>query len=275
MSVTVWRQNQNRITSVKFFLGDNFMKKSVLFTLLSILTFVFSVSGQNNEYSSSRLNNSASQLKRLTVDLADRTSGRLQANSITRADIEEAFLASQFDASAGLFEQMIGNNRRAAELRDAAVFLNDLARRVPNYGANSYLWRDVQTSVNDINRELGNPTGNNSGGNNSGNNNNSNSIIGRAFWRGTVDDKAQLVIQNQSLRVQTVSGRSYPDGTYSFTAALPSRKVSVGVNKQKGRGSVRVLQQPSRENDFTTVIEIYDEGSGAKEYQLEIFWQKD
>ena len=255
------------------------MKKSVLFTLLSILTFVFSVSGQNTEYSSSRLNNSASQLKRLTVDLADRTSGRLQANSITRADIEEAFLASQFDASAGLFEQMIGDNRRAAELRDAAVFLNDLARRVPNYGANSYLWRDVQTSVNDINRELGNPNGNNSGGNNSGinsgNNNNSNSIIGRAFWRGTVDDKVQLVIQNQSMRVQTVSGRSYPDGTSSFTAALPSRKVSVGVNKQKGRGSVRVLQQPSRENDFTTVVEIYDEGSGAKEYQLEIFWQKD
>ena len=255
------------------------MKKSVLFTLLSILTFVFSVSGQNTEYSSSRLNNSASQLKRLTVDLADRTSGRLQANSITRADIEEAFLASQFDASAGLFAQMISDNRRAAELRDASVFLNDLARRVPNYGANSYLWRDVQTSVNDINRELGNPNGNNSGGNNSGNNsgnnNNSNSIIGRAFWRGTVDDKVQLVIQNQSMRVQTVSGRSYPDGTSSFTAALPTRKVAVGVNKQKGRGSVRVLQQPSRENDFTTVIEIYDEGSGAKEYQLEIFWQKD
>ncbi|MGI8885179.1 MAG: hypothetical protein ACR2IA_13145, partial [Pyrinomonadaceae bacterium] len=141
------------------------------------------------------------------------------------------------------------------------------------------LWRDVQTSVNEINRELGNPNGNNSGGNNSGINsginNNSNSIIGRAFWRGTVDDKVQLVIHNQSMRVQTVSGRSYPDGTSSFTAALPTRKVAVGVNKQKGRGSVRVLQQPSRENDFTTVIEIYDEGSGAKEYQLEIFWQKD
>ncbi|HEY0658078.1 MAG TPA: hypothetical protein VGD05_06375, partial [Pyrinomonadaceae bacterium] len=209
--------------------------------------------------------------KRLTVDLAGRTSGRLQANSITRADIEEAFLASQFDASVGLFAQMLGDNRRVAELRDAAVFLNDLARRVPNYGSNSYLWRDVQTSVNDINRELGNSTGNPDGGNNS----NSNSIIGRAFWRGMVDDKVRLVIQNQSVRVQTVSGRSHPDGIYNFTAALPSRKVSVGVNKQRGRGSVRVLQQPSRENDFTSVIEIYDEGSGAKEYQLEIFWQRD
>lgn len=248
------------------------MKKSILFTLLSISVFVFSVSAQNAEYSASRLNNSADRLKRLTVDLADKTSNRLQANSITRADIEEAFLASQFDASVNLFAQMLGDNRRAAELRDAAVFLNDLARRVPNFGANSYLWRDVQTSVNDINRELGNSTGNSDGG---GNNNNSNSIIGRAFWRGMVDDKVQLVIQNQSVRVQTVSGRSHPDGTYNFTAPLPTRKVTVGVNKQRGRGSVRVLQQPSRENDFTSVIEIYDEGSGAKEYQLEIFWQRD
>ena len=241
--------------------------------MLSFLVLSFSVSAQNAEFNSSRLNNSTTRLKQLTLDLSDRTSERLRGNSITRADIEEAFLATQFDATANLFEQMIGDNRRAAELRDAAVFLNDLARRVPTYGSNSYLWRDVQTSVNEINRELGNSNGNN-GGNNNGNNN-SNSIIGRAFWRGTVDDKVQLVIQNQSMRVQTVSGRGYPDGTYSFTAALPNRKVTVGVNKQKGRGSIRVLQQPSRENDFTTVIEIYDEGSGAKEYQLEIFWQKD
>ncbi|MDQ3132525.1 MAG: hypothetical protein M3Q99_17400 [Acidobacteriota bacterium] len=254
------------------------MKKSILFTLLSILVLSFSVSAQNAEFNSSRLNNSTNRLKQLTLDLSDRTSERLRGNSITRADIEEAFLATQLDASANLFERMIGDNRRIAELRDAAVFLNDLARRIPTYGANSYLWRDVQTSVNEINRELGNRNGNNGGnnsGNNNGNNNNSNSIIGRAFWRGTVDDKVQLVIQNQTMRVQTVSGKSYPDGTSSFTAALPTRKVAVGVNKQKGRGNVRVLQQPSRENDFTSVIEIYDEGSGAKEYQLEIFWQKD
>jgi hypothetical protein len=259
------------------------MKKSILCALLSILAFGFSVSGQNADYYSSRLDTYANQLKRHTVDLTDRTSERLKGNSIIRADIEEAFLASQLDASAGLFAQMVNANRRASELRDAAIFLTDLARRAPSYGSNSYLWRNAQNSVNDINRELGNSTGSNNSGNNSGNNNgnnngnngNSNSIIGRAFWRGTVDDKVQLVIKDQSLRVQTVSGRSHPEGTYSFTAALPTRKVTVDVNKQKGRGSVRVLQQPSRDNDFTTVIEIYDEGGGAKEYQLEIFWQRD
>ncbi|HEX8287574.1 MAG TPA: hypothetical protein VF556_06260 [Pyrinomonadaceae bacterium] len=249
------------------------MRKTILLTLFVIITFSFTAFGQNAEYASSRLNNYSNQLKRRTVDLADRTTRRLNGYSVTRADIEEAFLASQMDASAGLFAQMISDNRRASELRDAAFFLNDLARRAPNYGSNSYLWRDVQNSLNDISRELGNSPGN--GGNNGGNNGNNQQIIGRVYWRGTVDDRVQLVIRDQNLRVQTISGRSYPDGNYNFTAALPSRRVSVDVNKQKGRGNVRVIQQPSRDNDFTTVVEITDEGNGAKEYELEIFWRRD
>jgi len=49
--------------------------------------------------------------------------------------------------------------------------------------------------------------------------------------------------------------------------------VEVSVNKLSGRGTVRVLQQPSRANDFTAVIEIYDTGGGAQEYRLEIVWR--
>lgn len=250
------------------------MKKPVILTLFLITAFSFSAFGQNAEYASSRLNNFSNQLKRKTVDLADRTTRRLNGYSVTRADIEEAFLASQMDASAGLFGQMISDNRRASELRDAVIFLNDLARRAPNYGSNGYLWRDVQNSLNDINRELGNSPGN-GGNNNGGNNGNNQQITGRVYWRGTVDDRVQLFIRDQNLRVQTISGRSYPDGNYNFTAALPSRRVSVDVNKQRGRGNVRVIQQPSRDNDFTTVVEISDEGSGAREYELEIYWRRD
>jgi hypothetical protein len=253
------------------------MKKTFLFTLLSILAFSFSAFAQQAEYASSRLTNYVNQLKRQTVDLADRTSANLRrGQSANRADIEEAFLASQLDASAGLFDQMVRDNRRAAELRDAAAVLNDLARRAPNYGSNNFLWRDAQRSINDINRELGNGGGGNTGGNDGGNDGgNQQPVVGRVFWRGTVDDRIQLIIRDQTLRVQTVSGRPYPDGTTSFTAPLPDRRVSVDVNKQKGRGNVRVLQQPRRDNDFTTVIEVSDTDGGAREYQLEIFWRRD
>jgi hypothetical protein len=170
---------------------------------------------------------------------------------------------------------MTRDNRRAAELRDAAVLLFDLARRAPSYGSSSFLWRDIQKSIADINRELGN-SGGNTGGNNGGNTGgNDGTIVGRAFWRGTVDDRVQIRLQDRDLRVETLSGRPYPDGTFSFTSALPNRRVTVEVNKQKGRGNVRVIQQPSRENNFTTVIEVADTEGGAKEYQLEIFWRRD
>ena len=257
------------------------MKKSVLFVslfiLFSIFCFVSPAKAQNDEFYSSRLGSSVAQLKRRTVDLVDRTSQNLRRRqTANRSEIEEAFLAAQIDATAGLFDQMTRDNRRAAELRDAAALLSDLSRRAPSYGSSSFLWRDIQKSIADINRELGNSGGNN-GGNNNGNTggNDDGTIVGRAFWRGTVDDRVQIIIRDQDLRVQTVSGRTHPDGTFSFTSPLPNRRVTVEVNKQKGRGSVRVLQQPRRENDFTTVIEVADTDSGAKEYQLEIFWRRE
>lgn len=260
------------------------MKKSVLFialfVALSIFCFDSPVAAQNEEFNSSRLGASVAQLKRRTVDLVDRTSQNLRrAQSATRPEVEEAFLAAQIDAGAGLFDQMTRGNRRAAELRDAAAILSDLSRRAPSYGSSSFLWRDIQKSVADINRELGNSGGGNNNGNNGGNNGGDTggdgTIVGRAFWRGTVDDRVQITIRDRDLRVETVAGRPYPDGVFSFTSPLPARRVTVEVNKQKGRGNARVLQQPRRENDFTTVIEVSDAEGGAKEYQLEIFWRRD
>lgn len=96
---------------------------------------------------------------------------------------------------------------------------------------------------------------------------------GRVFWRGTVDDKVQLVIKSDTIQEQTISGQTNPDGVFSFTTSLPDSPVTVGVNKKKGRGKVNVVQQPSAANDFTAIVEIYDDGGGAREYQLDIFWK--
>ena len=248
------------------------MKKSILFALCSILIFAFSAAAQDeqNRYSSSRLDNLVTQLKRQTVDLVDRTSEDLRRNtSNTRADIEAAFLAQQLDASTGFFQEFIRDGRRASELRDAGAILNDLARRAPNFGTNSSLWRDAQNSIGNINRELG---GNNNGGNNGGNPGGGQSS-GSAFWRGTVDREVQLYIRNRNIEVQTISGSPYDNGTYSFTSTLPTRNVRVDAIKKSGRGNVRVLQQPNRDNDDTAIVQILDDGSGAREYQLEISWR--
>ncbi len=249
------------------------MKKIILLLSLILSAFTFSISAQDDSFSSNRLNNLVNNLKRQTVDLVDRTSEDLRrSRNNSRSDIETAFLAQQLDASVGFFDQMVRDNRRGSELRDAAAVLTDVARRAPGYGSSSYLWRDVQKSINDINRELGgNGGGNNGGGNNDGNDNRQ--VIGRAYWRGTVDATVRIEIQGKNLGVNTVSGSNYGNGNFSFTASLPDRNVLVGVDKKKGRGDVRIIQQPSQSNNFTAIIEIEDKDGGAREYQLEIYWR--
>jgi hypothetical protein len=244
------------------------MKKSILFALCSILALTFSASAQDAErYSSSRLDNLVSQLKRQTVDLADRTSEDLRRGNSRRADIEAAFLAQQMDASAGFFQDFIRDGRRASELRDGASILSDLARRAPG----GIAWRDVQTTISDISRELGAGGGYNGG--NGGGNNNGGPSSGRAFWRGTVDKEVHLIIQNRNIETRTISGAPYDNSTFSFTSTLPTRRVTVEAIKKAGRGTVRVIEQPSRDNDYTAVVQVLDDDGGAKEYQLEIIWR--
>ena len=260
------------------------MKKTTLFAACLILLSTFSISAQDpmaaprsdaNRYSSTRLDNLVSQLKSVSVDLVDRTSEDLRARSVTRSDIEAAFLAQQLDASVGFFQQFIQDGRRAAELRDAANIIADLVRRAPASGSSGNLWRDAQRSIGDINRELG--SGNSSGGNSGGGNNNGGGnnppSAGRAFWRGTVDSEVNLIIQNRSIETRTISGTPQSNEVFSFTSSLPTRNVTVEAIKKSGRGQVRVLEQPSRDNDYTAVIQIFDEGGGAREYQLEIVWR--
>ena len=249
------------------------MRKFILFALCSFLVFAASASAQDAErYGSGRLDNLVNELKRQTVDLVDRTSEDLrQRNANSRADIEAAFLAQQLDASVGFFQEFIRDGRRASELRDAAGILNDLVRRAPNSGANNALWREARNSVSDISRELGAASG--GGNNNGGNNNPGGGSSSKAFWRGSVDKEVHLVVQRRNIETRTISGGTYNNTNFSFTSSLPTRNVTVEVIKKAGRGEVRVIEQPNRDNDYTAVIQILDDASGAKEYQLEIVWR--
>jgi hypothetical protein len=47
----------------------------------------------------------------------------------------------------------------------------------------------------------------------------------------------------------------------------------VSVEKLAGRGTVRVIQQPARTNDFTAIVEIYDDNGGSQEYRIEVTWR--
>lgn len=246
------------------------MYKLFFSALLSILAFSFSTSAQNpNRYSSSRLDNLAVELKRQTVDLADRASEDLRRGNNNRTTIESAFLAQQLDASAGLFQLMVRDNRSASELRDAGAILADLARRTPN----SNVWRGAQNAISDINRELGGNYGGSGSGSGGGVFDNDGQRNGSVIWRGTVDRETNLVIRGQDIEARVLSGQTYNNGTFNFTSPLPTRRVTVAAVKRSGRGTVRVLQQPNRSNDFTAIVQVFDEGGGARDYEVEISWR--
>jgi hypothetical protein len=214
-----------------------------------------------------RIGQQADQLKRATARLAER-SLRDVVNGFnnSRADVEDALLAQQMDASAGMLLEMVRARRPVRELRDVAASLADMARLAPTFSPQAALWRPVQNAIAAVSRELGAAPDPAPGPP-------PRPIIGRVAWRGVVDDRVHLVIREKSVEVRTITGAPQPDGIATFTSPLPARAVDVEATKQAGRGTVRVLQQPARANDFTAVVEVYDAGSGAQEYRLDIVWR--
>lgn len=102
----------------------------------------------------------------------------------------------------------------------------------------------------------------------------SDNAAGKVFWRGSVDNKVHLVIREDTLEQRVIEGAAKPIGTFSFTMPMPQEAVTVGVVRKEGRSKkIKVIQQPNAENEFTAIVEIHDDGGGARDYVLEIFWQ--
>ena len=220
-----------------------------------------------------RLNSLSEQLATQASDLAERSYTDYSNNSFSnRSDIEALYLAQQFSASATIFRRMVTDGRRESELKHAAAILSDLARRSESDYPRRSQWRDVQSTLTDLLRELnlGGPGGGGGGGRRV---DDVGRTTGRVSWRGTVDDDVHLVIREDRVEVRTIGGSEYSDATYNFTSPLPRRRgLNVSAVKLKGRGDVRVLQQPSRDNDFTAVVQIRDSGGGARQYEIEVTW---
>ncbi|MBA2731522.1 MAG: hypothetical protein H0U54_01385 [Acidobacteria bacterium] len=240
---------------------------------LCLLTLLTAATAQAQSY---RLSSLAEQLRTQANDLAERSYTDYSNSSFSnRGDVEALYLVQQFSASANVFQRMLRDNRRESELRDAAAILSDLARRAGGNYSRRNGWNDVQRTLDDILRELNVPGSPGRGGGGGGRDNDGGGggrTSGRVRWRGTVDDDVHLVIRDNQIEIRTIGGSEYNNATYNFTSPLPSRRVNVSAAKLKGRGEVRVLQQPSRDNDFTAVVQIRDPSGGAKEYEIEVTW---
>jgi hypothetical protein len=233
------------------------------------LLLLSSISASAQSY---RLNSLSEQLATQAQDLAEQSYRDYSNNSFSsRSDVEALYLAQQFSASANIFRRMVRDSRRESELRDAVSVLSELSRRADRGFARRSQWTSVQRTLEDILREL-NVGGLPGGGGGGGRGDNGGRTTGRVRWRGTVDAEVNLVIRDNNVEVRTLGGSVYGEGTYNFTSPLPRRRVNVNATRIRGRGNVAVLQQPSRDNNFTAVVQILDPSGGAREYEIDVNW---
>ena len=95
---------------------------------------------------------------------------------------------------------------------------------------------------------------------------------GSMSWRGSVDATTRISIRGRSARTIVLNGQPTLGISFNFASTLPRRSVYVRVEKRDGRGSVRVIQQPTNRNGYTAIVEIRDSRSGRDSYAFDLYW---
>jgi len=212
------------------------------------------------------------RLVRQTDTLAQRSYDSFSSRrNPSRYDIEALYQSRSLNASAELFQRMVRDRRGDSELKDAFAVLQDLLRNSGRYAFEPRYWSDIQRTSDDLARELNvrqgdrdedRPPRNDPDGHTSG----------RLRWHGKVDGETQLLVRRSDVESRALSGLPARATTFDFTSPLPRRAVDVRLEKKHGRGDVEIVQQPSRNNDFTVVVEIRDKKGGSDDYEFELIW---
>lgn len=92
-------------------------------------------------------------------------------------------------------------------------------------------------------------------------------------WSGMVDGRDLIYIRGSQLWIDHREGQPIYGDNHRFFQPLPSNgRANIFVRKLNGRGSVRVIEQPSRNNNFTAVLQVEDRDGGADRYEFEVIW---
>jgi hypothetical protein len=92
-------------------------------------------------------------------------------------------------------------------------------------------------------------------------------------WAGRVDREVQIVMRGNQLSTRNVGNTETGRARSRVMMQMPRQDGEVVAQVVNGRGNVDVIQQPTSQNGFTTVIRIVDNASGSDNYRVTAYWQ--
>lgn len=93
-------------------------------------------------------------------------------------------------------------------------------------------------------------------------------------WSGRVDQEAIISCQARSCTSVATLGAPVMGERFKFSRPLPNLDVEVRLEETQGRGEIRLAEQPSERNNYTTRVSIHDPQSGAGEYSFTLLWTR-
>lgn len=91
-------------------------------------------------------------------------------------------------------------------------------------------------------------------------------------WQGQVDGTDHIILQGNRVSIRHLQSGRIMNPTFDLRAALPRYPVTVNLTKLRGRGEVRILEQPSARNNFTVTVLLEDSDGGSDHYEFELRW---
>ncbi|HEX3866856.1 MAG TPA: hypothetical protein VHV78_08895 [Gemmatimonadaceae bacterium] len=92
-------------------------------------------------------------------------------------------------------------------------------------------------------------------------------------WTGRVDREVQISMRNNQISTRDIGSNESGRGRSRVLSSLPRQDGQVSVRVINGRGDADVIQQPSAQNGYTTVVRVMDRSGGADDYRIAAYWQ--
>ncbi len=92
-------------------------------------------------------------------------------------------------------------------------------------------------------------------------------------WDGRVDREVQVVMRGRNVWTNRIGQTEPGRARIRELGTLPRQDGEITIQVLSGRGSVDVIQQPTAQNGYTSIVRIVDPRSGSDAYRLAAYWQ--